>query len=49
MTLYYTHSIRWGNPYTEPPNNLPRLLFEVTNQLNDYKKDEKLARKLNAN
>ncbi len=23
----YTHSVAWGNPYKNPPNNLPRVLF----------------------
>lgn len=27
---YYKHSIIWGNPYTNPPQNLPRRLVEVS-------------------
>jgi hypothetical protein len=29
---YRVFSVRWSNPYTEPPNGLPRVLWEFTSE-----------------
>lgn len=29
QTIPWSFSVRWGNPYTAPPNGLPRVFFEV--------------------
>lgn len=27
--MIYTHSIRWSNPYTQPPEKLPKTLVKI--------------------
>jgi hypothetical protein len=29
---YRVFSVRWSNPYTEPPNGLPRILWQLTSE-----------------
>lgn len=40
----YRHSVAWGNPYTEPPGNLPRLLFAFESL--EHRPDAKRLRKI---
>lgn len=32
MTRRYIFELRWGNPYTEPPNGQPRVLISITRE-----------------
>ncbi len=45
-TMSYRHGVAWGNPYTAPPNNLPRVLLSV--QSKHHRPNEKTRRKQNA-
>lgn len=40
----YTHSVAWGNPYKDPPNNLPRVLFSFESL--EHRPDAKRGRKI---
>ena len=40
----YTHSVAWDNPYKDPPNNLPRVLFSFESL--EHRPDAKRARKI---
>ena len=44
--MHYVHSVFWGNPYTEPPNGMPRYLLEVENS--DRRPKDMLRRKMDA-
>lgn len=50
-----TYHVKWGNPYTNPPNNMPRIIYEVfircegwqeERQHPSYKKVEKILEAL---
>jgi len=32
--MKYEYSIRWGNPYTEPPDGMPRCMAEENTDVN---------------
>jgi hypothetical protein len=44
MALTYRHSCYWGNPYTSPPNDLPRVL--VVEESPCHRPSEKFSRKV---
>lgn len=44
--MQYSHSVFWENPYTQPPNGLPKCLFQLQNS--DRRPSPKLQAKLDA-